>query len=226
MRILLFGDSIAQGYYDTENGGWANLLATALMRRKARQTDVPAEFFNLAVSGNFTKHVLARLEQEAKSRVWGDEPMLFIFAVGINDAHLDNGQAVSTPELYGQELEKLYRIAKKLSDTMIFVGLSPVLEAETRPWLFNSGTHSLAWDNSRIRLFDNVLQDFTQRYSLTYVPLFDGMLQQMSAGTSLMMDGLHPNTAGHAYMFGQIQKYLPDDIKEFLGVISKDTSRP
>ncbi len=208
MRILIFGDSIAQGYYDTEHGGWANLLLLDVLARKTRRTDYQTELFNVSISGDTTKRIVARLESEASTRKWEDEPVLLIFAVGINDTLLDNGQPLSSPEQYASELEELYVAASKITDQLVFVGLTSVNEAESAPWKFNTGTHELSWRNDRIAQFDAALQEFAREKRAGYVPVFELYKERQAKGETLHADGLHPNAAGHHVIYEQVKKYI------------------
>lgn len=208
MRILIFGDSTAQGYYDLEMGGWANRLFIENMRHKARRTDNHTEIFNVAVSGDTTRRIIERLRAEATARKWEDEPIMLIFAVGVNDAMLDNGQPLSSPEQYRSELEELYTIAQPLAQHIVFVGLEAVNEAESNPWIFNGGTHTLSWTNERIGQFDAVLQDFVTEKSAHFVPVFKQFRDAQAQGKTLHEDGLHPNAAGHQIIFEQVQAII------------------
>jgi lysophospholipase L1-like esterase len=208
MRLLVFGDSIAQGYYDLESGGWVNLLAQDVMRRKARRTDYASELFNVAISGNFTRNVITRLEAEIQSRLWNSEPVSLVIAVGINDTHVADGVAVSSPERFRAELEQLHTLAAHYSDHITYVGLTPVDESEANPWRFNTGSRELVWTNDRIKAFDDVLAEFAASVSAPYIPLFDDMLQRMNNGEQLMMDGLHPNSEGHRLMYQCIKNHV------------------
>ena len=208
MRILIFGDSTAQGYYDLEMGGWVNLLFIDNMKRKARRTDNPIEIFNVAVSGDTTRRIINRLQAEVTARKWQDEPIMLIFAIGVNDSMLDDGKPVSSPEHYRAELEELYAMAKPLAKYIMFVGLESVNETESNPWRFNRGTHALSWLNDRVQLFDNTLKAFTEEKGAAYVPVFDFFRDRQTKGENLHEDGLHPNAAGHRLIFEQVRAVI------------------
>ncbi len=205
MRILIFGDSISQGYFDLEMGGWVNLLAIDVLKRKVRRNDNPTEVFNVSVSGDTTRRVITRLKAEIKPRLWKAEPVLLIFAIGINDTHLENDRPVSTLEQFATELEELYGLASSSSNHIIFIGLQPVDEAESSPWKFNIGPDKLSWKNSRIRLFDTQLKNFAESRGAGYIPIFDAFIKQQQKGVKLHADGLHPNSDGHKLMYQLIQ---------------------
>ena len=77
MRILIFGDSITYGAWDTELGGWANRLRIAFDKENQDWN-----IYNLGVSGDTINDVLKRFDVECQAR----EPEKLIFAIGINDA--------------------------------------------------------------------------------------------------------------------------------------------
>lgn len=205
MRILLFGDSIAQGYYDLEMGGWVNLLYLDILKRKARTTDYPTEVFNVAVSGDTIPRIINRLENEIDSRRWEDEPIVLIFAIGINDTLLSNDKPNSTIEQYREHLEELHAIASKHSENIYFVGLTTVYEPETTPWIFNTGSDNLTWKNDRIADFDKALAAFAVNKGTTFISVFDAFIKQQGAGTVLHTDGLHPNAAGHKLIYEHVK---------------------
>ncbi len=204
MRILIFGDSTAQGHYDLEKGGWANLLFLRNLSHRVRRKDISTEVFNISIPGNTTKDIIHRLENEIEARQWADEPIVLVFAVGINDSRIVNGRPAMDVEVYRADLEELIAIAKKYTDAIVFVGLESVDESESTPWLFNSGTDELSWENKSIREFDHVLEDFAKEKVVRYVPVFDEFIKRQKAGEVLHADGLHPNSAGHEIILQQV----------------------
>lgn len=204
MRILVFGDSTAQGYYDLEKGGWVNLLFLHNINRRVRRKDIATEVFNVSVSGDTTRDVMNRLGHEVKARQWEDEPIALVFAVGVNDSVIVNGEPAMSLETYQADLEELYALAKQHTNTIVFVGLEAVDESESAPWLFNSGTDELVWKNERIQEFDQALEKFAREKGVRYVPVFDEFRKRQEKGEKLHADGLHPNAKGHDIIFREV----------------------
>lgn len=68
MRVLVFGASITQGYWDTQ-GGWVQRLRTHYDKKQiADLTKDNPSVFNLGVSADTTKDILERFEAETKAR--------------------------------------------------------------------------------------------------------------------------------------------------------------
>src|SRR3989344_5458115 len=88
MHYLLFGASTAHGVGDYQEGGWGTMLRLFLDRQKS---DYQHTLTNLSISGDTTKGLLERYEQEAKRRIRDKSKDMFttIFPVGTNDAKID-----------------------------------------------------------------------------------------------------------------------------------------
>jgi len=189
MNILIFGDSITWGAYDPEQGGWATRLRN-YFEGKDNDTDV----YNLGISGDTTADLLNRIEVEAKSR----EPNLIIFAIGINDAqfiHSTNGLRVS-PDEFQQNLAKLFAIAQKFTEKVVFVGLTRVDESKTTPIPWNTDK---SYTNENIECLDSAIEKFCENNKLKFISM-DGVV-----GNDDLIDGLHPNTKGHVKIFNWIK---------------------
>ena len=75
-KILIFGDSIIWGAFDTE-GGWATRLKKYFDEN--RKEDFNYQVYNLGVSGDTTEDLLDRFEFETKQRINEEEETIFIF---------------------------------------------------------------------------------------------------------------------------------------------------
>lgn len=199
MSTLVFGDSIAQGQWAAE-AGWVQRLYVDDVSAMAAKPDVLKHItYNLGVGGDTTKAVIKRMPSEVEARRWEGEEVVFVFAVGVNDTAVWEGEHVSSPGQYVQDLEELYAAAKKYSDKIMFVGLAPVEDDNPRC--------NHAYSNARIWEFEEVLRKFTAENSVAFVPLFETMQKHMKV-ENLMVDGLHPNDIGHKLMYEQIKPAL------------------
>lgn len=134
MRVLVFGASITQGFWDTE-GGWVQRLRSHYdkLNLKNSNRDQPT-IFNLGISGEMTSGLLKRFTNETEARVWPNEKFTFIFSIGTNDAAVDGTDKLhSTPERFRNDLEALVEQAKKYSDRIMFVGLIACAKRKRHP---------------------------------------------------------------------------------------------
>lgn len=198
MRILVFGDSIAQGFYDSQ-GGWVQRLANEYhgqtLQSMLSGKDFDCEVFNLGVSGDTSPEILSRLDNEIRVRRWQDDPIVTIIAVGINDARHEGSRVVMDVYEFQQTYDKIIEKALKNSNHVLCLGLTAVDEAQTSPWPHSS--QQAHWGNNRINLFEDSIKQSAERADISFVPVHDQFLAQLEAGHQLLSDGLHPNEAGH-----------------------------
>ncbi len=192
MTICIFGDSITWGARDPEGGGWASRLRNYF---ESKNGDV--DVYNLGISGDTTTDLLDRIEAEARAR----EPNIIVLAIGINDAqflHSTNGRRVA-PGMFRDNLAKLLTIAKRITNTVIFVGLTRVDESKTQPIPWNTNK---SYTNQSVERFDRAIEQFCNDHGAQYIPLAD------TVGTDDLADGLHPNAIGHAKIYERVRPVL------------------
>jgi len=192
MRVLVFGDSITQGFYDS-HGGWVERLRSAYNMLEAKEPagDGPI-LFNLGISGDMTANVVKRFAVETENRRTPKQDFAFVFAIGINDSYLDGQKEVSTPEMYAEALDTLFAAAGHYSDKILFVGLTACDETRTTPVAWRD----ISYTNQRIWQFEEVLRKFCKANQLPHVKVFE-KFQATQKEQNLLTDGLHPNDAGH-----------------------------
>lgn len=190
MRVLIFGDSITQGFWDIE-GGWVSRIRKHYDQQMIDGTDDdPPTIFNLGVSGNSSDDVLARFEDETKARA--TEELAFVVAIGVNDARTKAGINYSDPTRYKQNLGEILRLAKQHSSKILFVGLTPCVEERSNPVSWGD----TGYTNGRIREFDNTLREFCQESQVPFVEVYEPFAKA-EAESELLPDSLHPNDKGH-----------------------------
>jgi lysophospholipase L1-like esterase len=205
MRVLVFGASVTQGFWDTE-GGW-----TARLRRNYDELQVKdwskdqPTVFNLGISGDGTVELLKRIENETVARKWPGEEFTFIISIGINDSFIrSNGKENISAQQYRENLSKIAEITKKYSSKIILLGLQHCDEERTTPVSWTD----ISYTNERILLFDKEIQDIASEHNLTYVPIFNELKKHHDGGQDLYQDGLHPNNQGHQLIFELVRPEL------------------
>jgi lysophospholipase L1-like esterase len=205
MRVLIFGDSIAYGAYDSQ-GGWADRLRIFFLERhralaKFDVGELPT-IYNLSMPGEQVRRLVWRLPHETVARrdVWGEETdIALVFAVGLNDTMTDDsGEPISSPEQFTQGLEELLAVAQLFSQKILFVGLTPVDDKDPLVQNYNS---------ERIWQFELALRAFTKKHKLAFATVFE-KLQEHSDGHPLLADGLHPNDDGHRIIYETVSTRL------------------
>jgi lysophospholipase L1-like esterase len=192
MRILAFGDSITQGFWDLDGGWVARLRKTYDAQMIDGTNDDPPVVFNLGVSSNATDNLLQRFENEVKARNNG-EAMVVIFAIGFNDSRIKGGKNYAEVGDYTANLEKLLAQAKQYTDKIYFVELTPCIEARSNPVAWDNNT---AYTKERVELFNRTLREFCQKHTVPCITVYD-QIAALPNLDELILDGVHPGPKVH-----------------------------
>lgn len=207
MRVLVFGASITQGFWDSQ-GGWVNRLRKyydGLALKDLKLQDNYPTIFNLGISGNKVEDLLARFDGEASARLRADTKNgAIIFSIGTNNAYTEGEEKWSGPGSYRSNLEELVQKAKKYTDKIMFVGLPPCEEDKTTPVFWRDITYT----NDRILAVDKIMREVAANHSFPQVATFEPLRDEMEKGKQLFADGLHPNNDGHELIFRLVQPEL------------------
>ncbi len=199
-RILVFGDSVSYGRWDIK-GGWADYLKSFYMEKNIINPDPYYEVYNLSIDGDDSKNLLKRLESEIRHRIWGNEKVIIIFAIGINDSQIGNIGIV--PEKFRKNIQKLIKISEKYSSKIIFIGLTPVDESKTCPI---SCDKNMFYKNERIEKYDGIIKSICEKNDIYFIDML-GEFNKIDY-KKLLEDGLHPNAEGHKKMFEIVRDFL------------------
>ncbi|MCL2451716.1 GDSL-type esterase/lipase family protein [Candidatus Saccharibacteria bacterium] len=198
MNIIFVGASITQGFWDT-GGGWVARITRTFMKRAVDTKTFygagsPPVAFNLGISGDNAERILGRLDTELAARVDGRGDVV-VFSFGVNDSQARGGKFTSSPKKFLADLTRIFEITKNYVDNVFFANILPCDEKLVQPVAWND---SIYYYNDRIDDFNQVLEEFCRGggSGLKVIDIatpFKKALEQRE----LLMDGLHPNDAGH-----------------------------
>lgn len=202
MRILVFGASTVQGFWDSQ-GGWADRLKKYYdnLQLEDLSKDVP-HVMNLGISGEGSAGLAKRIGAECDARQ-NKKGLAVVISTGGNNASIYNGQPVSTAEQFKNEIAQVIDTAKRYTDKIMLVGLPAVDETKTSPvaWV------DMHFKNDRMAEFETALGEAAKEKGAQFVPVHALMLSK--AGEKLQSgDGLHPNDGGHQLIFELVQPEL------------------
>ncbi|MBP9667690.1 hypothetical protein KBD87_02700 [Candidatus Saccharibacteria bacterium] len=200
-KILVFGDSIGQGYYDEKDGGWVRLLQRDFFNEYyAGKREV--HIINLSVSGHTSQEVVERIEQETKARC-KDEKILTVIAIGINDSFQREGARRTSMTDFTHNIKRIIEIAKSFGDVVV-CGLTSCVDDRVGPTGWDAG---LVYTNAWIKEYDAVIKREAEDAGVLFVPLWQATYDaQMAIET--MPDGIHPNAAGHEVIYNKMKKIM------------------
>jgi lysophospholipase L1-like esterase len=204
MRILIFGDSITQGFWD-KTGGWVDRLRTHYdILKDGDVTRGEPTVFNLGISGDTSLNVLKRVEQETLARTWDNQKPIVLVQIGTNDARLQNGEPQTNTSQYKDNLKQIADRLRSITVRTIFVGLTCCNESKTSPVHWEQSY----WDNVTLKSYEVVMRDLAKELNLQFIPIFDDFKQEFESDSSILPDGLHPNQKGHQIIFDTVLSYL------------------
>ena len=206
-HILVFGDSIAWGAWDSK-GGWVDRLKKITNEKNEKWSEDQkywCQVYNLGVDGNNTDKIILRLESETKARYDYDEEDIIIFSVGFNDSFFVKSKKdnIVPKERFEKNVQRLIDIAGKISSKTIFIGITPVDESKTNPVLWDPDTSN---SNETITAYENILKKICKKNKVDFVDVNE---QFMKAGhIKHLRDGVHPATEGHKIIFDVVKRFL------------------
>jgi lysophospholipase L1-like esterase len=199
IRLCAFGDSITWGSDDIESSGWVGRLRDYFDRSEKHTEDNYVAVYNCGVSGDNSDDLLARFKAECVAR----EPAIILIDIGVNDSQYietrDNPRV--SIEKYTANLQQLAKEAKKFTDKIVFIGLTPVDETKTTPIPWDTTKH---YDAKNVKRYDTALSTFCKDNDLLFVNVQD--LIKLSD----MEDGLHPNSEGHRKIYERVKAFLQE----------------
>lgn len=201
MRVLVFGDSITQGYWDTD-GGWVERVRKhydTLQASDLEGRDEPT-IFNLGISADNSKNVLDRIEKETIARTRHGNLPVVVIQIGVNDSStrdLLEDERVGLPiDKYEQNLRMIIDKVKPISSKIIFVGLSVCDETKTTPVSWGN----FHYTNEAIKNYEDKMKDIAEEFGIAFIPVFERFKAEIDKGVDFLPDGLHPNNDGHTFM--------------------------
>ena len=207
-QILVFGDSITYGAWDTK-GGWVQRLRKFVDNKNLNEKNYYCIIYNLGISGDTTEWLLERFEKEIKSRLKElekEEKLVIIISMGSNDCAFDNEKNKTdvSDAKFNENISKLIKIAKKFTSDLIFVGFNPVDESKVNPIPWNP---SYSYINKDIQRFDSIVKKNCTDNELDFISIFEKLTNE-NYNKLLSYDGVHPNNEGHKRIFEEVKKIL------------------
>jgi lysophospholipase L1-like esterase len=201
-KIFIFGDSIAYGAWDPE-GGWVERLRRWLFGLTRGNYNLGTFLYNLSIVGETTADLLKRFTPELAARQPEPEDLI-VFAAGINDAQFVHGRPIATPADVCANVRAPMQDARACTPLLCWVGLTPVDDARTTPipWM-----PERAYRNATIAEFDTAIKQTAAAEAIPYIDLFTAWTADR-AYEHLLLDGIHPNAAGHEQICARIKAFL------------------
>ncbi len=197
-KILVFGDSIAYGKWDSQ-GGWVSRLRSYIDTTHNLNKEGNVQVFNLGIPGEVMPRLSNRFDEELTMRTFPNEKSLIIIACGINDSCSNNWMTEKQTDIneFEAAYEKMITIARDHHCEIVAIGLTPVNAEKSKGLLFS---------NEDVKKYDHSLHAISTKNNVPVLQLFDELLENNFS--DLLVDAVHPNDKGHEILFTKIKDFL------------------
>ena len=165
--------------------------------------------YNLGVSGDTAPDLVRRIDPEIKTRIYDDdsaETYQFVFAIGVNDSvqyTKDKANCYCNEEFLA-DINLLIEKARNFTNNISFISPIPVDDDLLMPMKWDE---EKGYSNDSVIRFVNMLKKTCQEQDVEFFNLYE-VWQAMANYKDYLIDGLHPNSAGHELMAKQIGEFL------------------
>ena len=206
--IIAFGDSITQGYYDDEKGGWCNRLSVYEMEKTLKSDFVKGRtVFNLGIPSERSCDLVKRFSSEFGARYEDDNEVLTLIAIGVNDSAYNREKKTNWCDIgeFESNIINIISLSKKYGKVFL-IGIAPINEKilDPMPWL-----PEYSYLDTEIKKYNNVLKKISKNENVLYISM-DGVFGEDI--TTKTVDGIHPNAEGHQLVFERIKDSLKKEL--------------
>ena len=202
-KVMMFGDSITYGCF-ANACGWADKLKEHI-GRKPMTMDKWWLVYNLGIPGDTTTGILQRFKVETDARKSDGINVIITLAIGTNDAvYIRSEKSFRTPlPLFKKNLEKIAKMAGKLSKNVVLLTMPPVDEGLIGPKLPDIPRHL---SNKDIERYNKITKTIAKKHKFYLLDMYNE-LKKLNY-KKLFSDGVHPNALGYKKMFAIVKRHL------------------
>lgn len=208
-KILVFGDSITYGKWDSE-GGWVTRLRDHIDEKYNLGKNNNFQVYNLGIPGEVAPRLSDRFEEELKYRIDPEDNNLVIIAVGVNDSCPNNWmtEEQTTSNNFKSAFSNMINIARSYKCSVICLGLTPVEPKKAK---------KLKFTNEEVNKYEKLIEEVCVQKDVAKISLFSDLLE--NDYRDLLVDSVHPNDKGHMMILHTVLEFLEKNglIKYCLG---------
>ena len=189
-RILVFGDSITYGAWDTEGGWVERLKRIAHTKTVTSNGETKIQVINLGIGGDTSTKILKRMPDEIRARESTSWDLMILITYGANDERIRDG-IIETPLIeFEENTKKIIQYAKKITKNIIFIGPPPI----GKSLVYLKGQE---YSDQRIEEYDASLKKILNENFLEYIDLRSFLINK-PLNSIFAYDFIHLNNEGHS----------------------------
>ena len=213
-QIFFSGASITYGVGGPE-GGWVDMIKrkTHSLEYSDNEVNELYEVYNFSKPGMVVAEALECIESDIKYRKHKNSDAIVSLSIGLNNTkslHTPDGY-ISTLESYEEEISELIDKVYHITKEVLFAGYTPVDESKF-PIIGALSGRKTYFINDRIALFNESCKKICEEKGVTHIDLFNES-RMVDWNSYLGDDGLHPNHAGHTWMYEQVWPHIEKLLK-------------
>ena len=198
-RILIFGDSVEYGAWDTK-GGWVDRMKQAAHAHTlSTRGKEKIQIINLGIGGNTSRKILERMKNEIDARHTPTWDLTLVFSFGTNDSRLKDGVAEVLIEDFKNNAHSIIELAKSYTDNILIVGNPPLNENIVRFKVFE-------FFDQRVKQYDEALAEISVAYNMPFISLRSAFVE--THAQLFAYDNIHPNDDGHELIRKVVEPYI------------------
>lgn len=200
IRILVLGDSIAYGGWDTQ-GGWVERLKRQAHKITADSVGkTKIQIMNLGIGGDNSTKILARIHNEVQARFSQTWDMKIILSFGVNDERAKDGVIEVPIEKYKLNIKSIIEEAKKFTNDILIVGNPPLGKNSVSFKVFE-------YSDDRLRNYDEVLKNTADEMGIKFLPIRP-IFESAGLNGLFVYDDIHVSDSGHELIEREVKPFV------------------
>lgn len=200
LRVLVFGDSITYGAWDTQAGWVERIKRTAHEQTVQSEGKNKVQVINLGIGGDTSTKILKRMPAEIEARYSANWPFVFVITFGANDERSIDGKIETPMDQFEANVQDIISLAKSHSDKILFLGIPPI----GKPVVEFKGHE---YSDQRVKEYEEHLRAIVEGAGLLFVPIRP-VFEQVGLDSLYTYDRIHPNDKGHQLIANIVQPVL------------------
>lgn len=200
--ILCFGDSITYGVGEKPKKGWVGRLKEFFEARGP----IYYYAYNLGIPGGYTRELVERFDVECSARMiklHKGFDYAIIISIGTNDSKWYQNEERDyrgNEEEYRENIKKLIEKGKNKKAKLVFIGLTPVDNERTTPYMRN-----IYLSEERVEKFNSIMKEECEKEKIPFLDVFNLLKKKH------LLEGIHPNSKGYDLMWEKIKPFLEEN---------------
>lgn len=204
-KTIVIGASMHYGV-GSEVGSWVDIYRKSILKNSFGKDGVGeySQIYNLSIPGATSSNATYFMKPFVKelNKIAPKLETQIIISIGANNTKAVDSpdNYISTPEEYVSDMATLIKDANQLAKKVTVMGFTPFDESLTNPKTNPLTGGKSYFTNSRMRLFENQLEEYCKENDVNFIPLLD-TATEWGWLAHLYRDGLHAKAEAQEWLY-------------------------